>query len=36
MLQVLGMAFPGFIDYERGVVIRAHNLEIKDLEIKKY
>ncbi len=30
------MAFPGFIDYERGVVIRAHNLEIKDLEIKKY
>ena len=31
----IGMAFPGFIDYERGVVIRAHNLEIKDLEIKK-
>ncbi|HOB16651.1 MAG TPA: ROK family transcriptional regulator [Defluviitoga sp.] len=31
----MGMAFPGFVDYERGVVIRAHNLGIKNLEIKK-
>jgi len=30
----IGMAFPGYIDPEKGVVIRAHNLDISNFEVK--
>lgn len=34
-IKGIGMAFPGYIDYERGVVRRAHNLDIENFEVKK-
>ncbi|PNR96848.1 ROK family protein [Petrotoga sp. 9PWA.NaAc.5.4] len=34
-IKGIGMAFPGYIDYERGVVRRSHNLDIENFEVKK-
>jgi len=31
----IGMAFPGYIDPEKGEVIRSHNIDISNFEVKK-
>lgn len=34
-IKGIGMAFPGYVNPEKGIVVRAHNLDISNFDVKK-